>query len=100
MQLSIALLGALGSQQYNVAIFVLGFWALYSDLTSALQTYMAVLAISMLADLVWFSVFGAGIINGEYDPVEAQQFGLSMDIINLILKPAAIILCYRAVHGH
>eukprot|EP00002_Diphylleia_rotans_P019613 TRINITY_DN378_c0_g1_i1.p1 TRINITY_DN378_c0_g1~~TRINITY_DN378_c0_g1_i1.p1 ORF type:complete len:146 (-),score=33.56 TRINITY_DN378_c0_g1_i1:89-526(-) len=96
VQLIIALGGALavGSVSYNVGIFVLALWAVYSDMVDPMRIYLVMLFVSMVYDWIWLGVYAEDIMDANYSNkyIRTQEFSLAMTIIGHILKPVSMVL--------
>jgi len=96
LHLLVSMFASLGDQSYNVGIFALGLWSLYSDKNDPSGVYLLFLVLSVLIDIVWMSIYGEDILNDNAgrDP-DTKKFAFGMAIINIVVKPVTIFFAYK-----
>jgi len=88
---------SLGAQGYNVPLFALGLWSLYSDKSDPSGVYLLFLLLSILVDLVWLLIYSEDILEDEAGrDIDTKKFALGLAICNVVIKPATAFLAYKA----
>ncbi|CAO3673145.1 unnamed protein product [Umbelopsis vinacea] len=96
LHLVFALFGGIASNpSYNIPIFFFGIWAYnYHDSNAPIKTFTAALSLSVILDIVWFSLHG-------HNPLDERgfAFALAMNIISLIGKPVTLFASIGAIQN-
>ncbi|KAG2174222.1 hypothetical protein INT43_004243 [Umbelopsis isabellina] len=96
LHLVLSLFGAIAhNPTYNIPIFFFGYWAFnFHDSNAPIKTFTAALALSIILDIVWFSLHG-------HNPSDERgfAFALAMNIISLIGKPVTLFASVGAIQN-
>ncbi|KAI8099889.1 uncharacterized protein BX664DRAFT_322336 [Halteromyces radiatus] len=94
--LGISLFGAISAcPSYNIPIFFFGIWAFnYHESNSPIKTFTGCLGLSILLDIVWFTLHSGNPLNES-----GFTFAMIMNVISLLVKPITVFAAVNTIQG-